>query len=149
MRLLQKNRKERKTDCEQQIVHDFLRRAPYWSYRAKGYEPYDPLLHFQEDIDRHLEALFSGEIDDGNGDVLDSQISDIVRQAQTDLKRQLVEHGDVIRSFGIRASSDRCAFQAKLETLREEKTALKREIDSLIERIKDNEGMGGYRNETL
>lgn len=58
---------------------DFTRRAPFWSYRVKDYLLYGPLVSFRGEIDSYLNKLFAGDIDEGNGDVLDSMIADLVR----------------------------------------------------------------------
>lgn len=114
------NRANQPVDDTPVAVNDFARRAPFWSYRVKDYMLYEPLVKFKEEIDGYLEKLFSGDIDEGNGDVLDNMISDLVRQAEQYLKRQQTEHKDLITSFGIRAKSDQKAFQQELELLRGE-----------------------------
>lgn len=105
---------------EKMVMNDFERRIPYWSYRPVSYEVYEPFKEYKTEIDGYLEKLFNGEIDDGNGDVLDNMIMDMARQAEKSLNRQRVEHRDMIKSLDIRAQSDRKAFKCQLELLKEQ-----------------------------
>lgn len=107
-------------ESEEVIVSDFQRRIPYWSYRTTGYKVYEPFMEYEQVLDEHLEKLFSGEIDDGNGDVLDRLIIDMARQAEKFLVQQRAEHRDTIKSFDIRARSDQKAFESQLTLLREQ-----------------------------
>ena len=138
MGLIHKN-SNRKTESTPQIVHDFQRRLPYWSYRARGYEKAEPSQADREAIDKYLEALFSGEIDDGNHDVLDNLISDRVRQKKNDYKMQRVENRDMIHSYGIRAEADCTAFCQRLELLKNEREVIMEEMSSLRDRIRSFE----------
>ena len=117
MSIYKENNPMKVVDDETEIVHDFLRRAPFWSYRSVPYRDYAPLIDLKAQIDAYLDALFCGEIDDGNGDVLDNLVFDTVRQAQSDLRLQQVNHQDTIKSFGIRAVSDQAAFEQELTLL--------------------------------
>lgn len=118
MSLFKGNTPTQAADDSQEVVNDFTRRAPFCSYRPVPYRFYDPLVNLKDDLDGYLERLFQGEIDDANGDVLDCLIFDVVRQAVEDLKKQRVNHQDAIISFGIRAESDRAAFEDQLARLR-------------------------------
>lgn len=120
-------------------ANDFTRRVPFWAYRAKDYLLYEPLVSFQGEIDSYLEKLFAGDIDEGNGDVLDNMISDLVRQAEEYLKRQRTEHRDVISSFGIRARSDRKAFRQELDLLRAALERNEEEQKNIRARLNKNE----------
>ena len=95
-------------------VHDFTLRIPYWSYRPVPYRGYAPLAELREELDRRLEALFAGDIDEGNGDVLDGMIFSVVRQALTDLDRQRASHKDRIESLATRPFGDRTQFEEQL-----------------------------------
>lgn len=101
----------------ERIVHDFTLRTPFWHYRAVPYQGYAPLFELKTTLDSHLDALFSGDIDSGNGDVLDGMIFDVVRQAKTDLDRQRAAHLDKIKSLGIRPSGDYAQFEEQLNCL--------------------------------
>lgn len=108
---------------------DFERRIPFWSYRAVAYKGYEPFLQFKPEIDSYLEKLFAKEIDDGNGDILDCMIGDMARHAKKDLARQRTEHRDMIKSFDIRAQSDKRAFENQRSLLK----------DYLAENVKQQE----------
>lgn len=107
-------------DREQTIVRDFERRIPYWSYRPVDYQGYETFMEYQSEIDSYLEKLFAGEVDSGNADALDTLIISTAKQAEKDLERQRTEHLDTIKSFDIRAKSDRKAFESELSLLRTE-----------------------------
>ena len=119
MSVFKENAPMKAVDDQAEIVHDFTRRAPFWSYRTVPYRDYPALIELKGVLDAHLDALFRGEIDDGNGDVLDNLIFDTVRQAQADLRLQQVSHRDTIKSFGIRAESDHAAFRQELDRLKD------------------------------
>ena len=106
-------------DNETEIVHDFNRRTPFWSYRPVAYRDYPALAGLKTQLDAFLDALFHGEIDEANGNVLDNLVFDVVRQAQADLRHQQISHRDTIKSFDVRSVSDRLAFQDKLDLLNE------------------------------
>lgn len=105
----------------EETVCDFTLRTPYWSYRAVPYRSYAPLDGFQAELDTRLEALFSGEVDAGIGNVLDTLIFDVVRAACINLEEQRTSHQDTIVSLGLRPAGDLSQFQAQLANL---KTAL-------------------------
>lgn len=134
-------------DDEMVVVRDFNRRTPFWSYRTAAYKPYPPFAQFKAEIDAYLEKLFAGELDDGNGDVLDTMISDVLRQAERDLARQRTEHRDMIVSFGLRARSDRTAFEHELGKLRESLERNQREQSKIRSRLENNEFMEVPENE--
>lgn len=110
---------QKAVSSEEAVVNDFERRIPYWSYRPTNYKVFEPFMEYKSEIDGYLEKLFNGEIDDGNGDVLDNMIMDMARQAEKSLAKQHTEHGDIIKSFDIRAKSDRIAFEDELKLLRD------------------------------
>ena len=119
---------------EDVIVNDFQRRTPYWSYRTTGYTIYEPFMDYKTEIDDYLARLFAGEIDDGNGDVLDSMISDMERQAEKHLWRQHSEHQDVIKSFELRMLGDKKAFTEEIELLKDMLAGNLKEQESLLAR---------------
>ena len=119
MGFFKSNAPEKVVDDTQEVVTDFTRRTPYWSYRTVPYQVRGGLESFRKELDDYLERLFSGELDDGNGDVLDCLISGRVRQAREDLKNQRISHRDAIVSFGLRALGDREAFETQLVALKQ------------------------------
>lgn len=102
------------------LVSDFERRTPYWSYRPANYKIYEPFANYRKEIDKYLDKLFKGEIDDANGDVLDNLIVQMTHQAIKVLEHQRTEHRDLLKSFDIRRSSDRKTFEKQLLLLQED-----------------------------
>ena len=103
---------------EQTIVHDFIRRQPFWDYIPTRYKVLDHFSNLKEEIDGYLEKLFAGDIDSGNEDVLDNLIMDVSKQATKALANQHTDHRELINSFNIRARSDYKAFSEQLQKLR-------------------------------
>ena len=124
-------------DDTRQVVHDFRLRLPYENYRTKEYELYHKLKDEEilPRIDDHLEKLFSGEVDDGNGDMLDSILFSPAREAKPDLAKQHVDHGDMIRRLIIRRKSDIADFETIVETLKNELSSLQTEYKQTNEKI--------------
>lgn len=141
MGFFKSNAPEKVVDGTQEVVTDFTRRTPYWSYRTVPYQVRGGLESFRKELDDYLERLFSGELDDGNGDVLDCLISGRVRQAREDLKNQRISHRDAIVSFGIRAVSDRAAFEKQLAAVRQTLEQNRQELEALQARYRS----GRYR----
>lgn len=139
MSIFKLNTPNKVVDDEPVVVRDFNRRAPFWSYRTQDYKEYPPFAAFKAEIDAYLAKLFAGEIDDGNGDVLDTMISDVLRQAEHDLARQRTDHHDVIVSFGIRAKSDKAAFEKELNIRREALEKNLHEQEDIRARLYNNE----------
>lgn len=124
-------------DDSRRVVHDFRLRLPYENYRTKEYELYHKLKDEEmlPRIDEHLEKLFSGEVDDGNGDMLDSILFAPAREAKPDLAKQHIDHGDMLRRLIIRRKSDIADFEKIVEDLQSELTALEKEHKDTSERI--------------
>ncbi|MCM1361331.1 MAG: hypothetical protein NC235_05450 [Clostridiales bacterium] len=99
-------------DDSRTVVHDFRLRATqagFESYRTVEYRLYHKL---EEDemmprLEEHLSKLFAGEVDDGNGDMLDAILFGAAREALPDLGRQHYDHSDTIRRLIIRRKADR------------------------------------------
>lgn len=99
-------------DDNRVVVYDFRLRssqAGFESYRTVEYRPYDKL---KEDkmiprLDEHLKKLLSGEVDEGNADLLDAILFDSAREALPDLGRQHYDHMDTIHRLIIRREADR------------------------------------------
>lgn len=97
-------------DDSRVIVYDFRRRLKklFEGYRPTGYR-LNPAL--EEDnmlpkLDEHLDKLFAGSLDDGNGDVLDRLVFGPVREGTPALALQRLNHQDLIARFGARFNSD-------------------------------------------
>ena len=99
-------------DDSRVIVHDFRLRSTIVgveSYRTIEYRLYHKL---EEDemmprLEEHLSKLLSGEVDDGNGDMLDAILFGAAREALPDLERQHYDHLDLLRRLIIRRKADR------------------------------------------
>ena len=124
-------------DDTRQVVHDFRLRLPYENYRTKEYELYYKLRDEEmlPRIDEHLEKLFSGEVDDGNGDMLDSILFSPAREAKPDLAKQHVDHEDMIRRLIVRRKADVADFKKIVDALRNELTVLESEHAETCKRI--------------
>lgn len=131
--------KKRNMKSGEVMVNDFQRRTPYWSYRPANYRIYEPFMEYKKEIDKYLEKLFSGEIDDGNGDVLDNMIAQMTRQAERVLDEQRTEHKDMLKSFDIRRLSDRETFENQLKLLRDSLEKNKSDQEEYRNRMRGNE----------
>lgn len=94
------------------IVNDFKLRSTdtgFESYRTLNYSLYHKLEEAEmlPKLEEHLEKLFEGDVDSGNGDMLDAILFAATREALPDLKRQYYEHSDMLRRLVIRHISDR------------------------------------------
>lgn len=119
--------------CGKQSQSGFVRRTPFWNY---GLIQYQPDLDIKEIIDEALDNLLEGDIDSGNGDILDCFIFDFVRRLRVALLQESIVHQDSIADVGLRASGDVRAFELNLECLREELEENLREQRSIEERIR-------------
>ena len=99
------------TSGEPEVV-TFVRQRPYADFRPMDYRP-SPLLfeETEKKMEQWLSALFAGEIDDGNGNVLDSLIIDTVRLAMDDLADQHVTHLDRIRDLHLQFQAGKVHFE--------------------------------------
>ena len=98
-------------DDSRTLSYDFRLRSTmlgFESFRALEY----PLYYKLEEnemiprIDDHLSKMFSGEIDDANGDMLDSIIFGAAREALPELNRQRYNHMDTLRRLIVRETVD-------------------------------------------
>ena len=99
------------------------------------YMPYTPLFNdLRSTLDSYLDELFKGEIDDANGDVLDSIITDHVRQAMNDLADQRAAHIDCIHTLLLNDSNTRCKLEQELLRLQDKHETHKAIYDDLCAR---------------
>lgn len=86
-------------DDSRVIVQDFVRRYIYESYRAVDYKPYHRLCEeeMMPRLDKYLDAMFAGEVDSGNEDMLDNIIFGPYRESVPDLATQRLNHKDMDR----------------------------------------------------
>ena len=122
-------------DDSRTIVHDFRLRSTqigFESYRTVDYRLYHKLKEEEmlPRLDEHLGKLFAGEVDDGNGDMLDSLLFGAAREALPDLDYQHCNHADMLRRLIIRRQADR----EDLFRIREERAAECEEMQADYER---------------
>ncbi len=131
-------------DDSRVTVYDFKRRIQrlFESYRAADYRLYHGL---SEDvvlpkIDRHIEALLAGEVDDANGDMLDNIIFSPYRESVSFLNIQRLNHKDMNRRLAARRISDRDDFASIRESRREELEHLEHEYEEVCSMIAEVKG---------
>lgn len=126
-------------DDRRTVVNDFRLRSGgvFESYRTVDYRLYYRLEenHMYSQLEGHFERLFAGDIDDGNGDVLDSIIFGAAREALPDLERQHYDHGDMLRRFIVRHESDHRDFSQLLRARECELIELEKEYHETINMI--------------
>lgn len=124
-------------DDTRQVVNDFRLRFPYENYRTKEYELYHKLKDEEmlPRIDEHLEKLFSGEVDDGNGDMLDSILFAPAREAKPDLEKQHVDHGDMLRRLITRRKGDIADIERITVELKDELASIQAEYEQTCNRV--------------
>ena len=86
-------------------------------------------------IDEHLEKLFSGEVDDGNGDMLDSILFAPAREAKPDLEKQHVDHGDMLRRLITRRKGDIADIERITVELKDELASIQAEYEQTCNRV--------------
>lgn len=137
-------------DDNKTLVNDFRLRSSspigFESYRAVDYHLYHKL---EEDemiprLEEHLSKLFSGEVDDANGDMLDNIIFSAAREGIADLGRQHYDHMDTLRRLSVRSKAD-CQDLRKIRDARVEELALvQKEYEHICKMM---ENIGGKKNE--
>ena len=134
MAIFKEDEQIKEVNDEREQANDFLRRTPFWSYRSVSYKDYEPLINLLPTLDSHLDKFFQDDIiDDGNSNLLDNLIFDVVRQSIEYLKWQRVNHEDTNKNFVIRKEGDIEAYQRELAKLEEDLKFYNREYDHLME----------------
>ena len=107
------------------------------------YRPIDyrlsPLLQEEEMLpilDDHLKALFSGSVDEGNADMLDTLVLDAALKALPDLNEQRANHGDTIRRMDTRHKADREDFAQIKAQCEEELAVMQADYDRICQMLK-------------
>lgn len=126
-------------DDSRVTVYDFKRRMQqlFESYRAADYRSYPGLSEetMKPKLDKHLEALFAGNVDDANGDMLDNIIFGPYRESGPYLNVQRLNHKDMNRRLVARRISDRADFARIREERQEELEFLEQEYKDTCSRI--------------
>ena len=132
-------------DDSRTVVNDFRLRNPFESYRTVEYRLYPALEEGKmlPLLDQHLERLFAGELDEGNGDALVSLIFGSARQALPDLRRQQADHSDTLHRFEVRRTADREDFRRLLEQVQRKLSETDEEYEEICRMIAAATGKGG------
>lgn len=129
-----------------EVVNDFTCQIPYWSYQVSAYKEYTPFSDLTATLDEHLEKLFTGEIDDGNGDVLDCLIADYARESFRFLAQQRIEHRGALKMFEVQRQGAKHAFESHYSLIEKTVQEKRAELDELLERRKKDRFEGGNNN---
>lgn len=126
-------------DYSRITVYDFMRRMDslFESYRHMDYIPYPGLSqeNMKPKLDSHLDALFAGEVDDANGDMLDNLIIDPYRESIPYLRIQYLNHKDMSRRLIARRVSDRKDFERMRDSRMDELKQLESEYEEICRKI--------------
>ncbi len=127
-------------DDSRSIVNDFRLRSSvigFESYRTVEYRLYHKLEESEmlPLIDEHLSKLFAGEVDDGNGDMLDSIIFGAAREALPDLGHQHYDHIDMIRRLTISRIADRDDIRRIIDERQKERDAMQSDYNSICQAL--------------
>lgn len=129
-----------------EVVNDFTCQIPYWSYQVAAYREYAPFSNLTAVLDEHLEKLFTGELDDGNGDVLDCLIADYARESFRFLGQQRVEHSGALKMFQVQRQGAKSAFESHYRAIEQTVQEKRMERDELLKRKRMDRFGGGSIN---
>lgn len=126
-------------DDSKMTVYDFMRRIQplFESYRSSDYRPYPGLMEEEmaSKLDRHLEAMFAGDVDDANGDMLDNIIFGSYRESVPYLNVHRLNHKDMNRRLVARRISDRADFERIRDERKEELEHLEQEYEDVCRKM--------------
>ncbi len=131
---MKKIQKEEVKSDNTTVVNDFVRQKPFGMYRPIDYKIPEDFLNKQEEIDKYLEALFAGDIDDANGNVLDNLIVDAMLKAVKNVNTQKIQHMDTIQNYDIQAQGAKESFVKHKEMVVDSLNDIKNQISDLKER---------------
>lgn len=131
-------------DDSKSVVYDFRLRSSvtgFESYRTVEYRLYHKLEESEmlPLLDEHLTKLFAGEVDDGNGDMLDSILFGAVREAVPDLEHQHHDHIDMIRRLTIRRIADRDDIRRIRDERRDEMNRIQSDYENICHALENCE----------
>lgn len=138
MKLMQNKRRK-----DGEVVNDFNRPLPFWSYTPVEYEDYEPLINLNEYLDKMLESLFKTEIDSGNANVLDETINTRTEAAIKDLGRQRVRHREWIHNKFVQREGTKMRFEKAREHAKLELEKISPEVEKLRTKYLELEERGG------
>lgn len=117
-------------------VYDFRLRSTilaFECYRNLEYTIYKELEKsvMIPKIDAHLSKLFSGDVDNANGNMLDSIIISPARKAIPDINRQRYNHDDNLQRLVIRHNTDIEDIKRILQDREKERESIKEDYDKV------------------
>lgn len=123
-------------DDSRLVVNDFRLRSTvigFESYRTVEYRLYRKLEEEEmlPMLNEHLAKLFAGEVDDGNGDMLDSILFGAAREALPDLGRQHYDHIDMLRRLTISRIADRDDIRRIRDERQKERDAMQVDYNNI------------------
>lgn len=130
-----------------EVVNDFICQIPFWGYQVAAYREYEHFSNLILELDSYLEKLFEGEIDDGNGDVLDCLIADRARANFKYLAKQKVEHRGMMKMFEVQRQGAKRAFEEHLDSIEKLFADKDAERNDILKRYNADKFEGGTANE--
>lgn len=131
-------KQQKQLDDTTEIVDDFRRQVPFWSYRASNYRILESYQELTDQLDECLEKLFKGEIDDGNADVLDNIIVDSARLALMNLSTQRKEHEDSIKNLYIQAVGAKDRMKSHIDSVDQRIEIVNAQLTKLRSKYENN-----------
>ena len=125
-------RKTRPAEEHEDRKSDFMKQTPYWSTRPVQYTVMRSFIELKDELDRYLDRLFKGDIDEGNADVLDNIIADHTNAALNDLAIQKSDHTDFIEAYWGNS-------QAMMESFEKHKATVEKHLEMIAPRIEELE----------
>lgn len=141
MKFWEKSKPSKLVDNTETLRNDFKLRGPFWGYRSIDYREYEPFVNLTPVIDEYLNRQFEGDIDWGNANTLNNLIFGMAREAEQDLDRQHIDHGDRIQDLEQRNQSDRKHFEMVLAGLREDMQRNERDLRDIETRLAQDKFM--------
>lgn len=136
MKLLN-GKKQKNHENSDESTMKFDRRIPKWEYRPSEYYNLKRFDNLKTELDEYLEKLFKGEIDSGNGNVLDNLISDVMNETIKEIGRQRVNHKDTIEGLSIFHNGSEEEFRRELEHIDDELNRLSEKLVLAEERYEN------------
>ena len=128
---------------ERVATNDLRRRIPKVDYRPCDYEILPRFKNLKVEIDEYLDKLFAGEIDAGNGNVLDELIIDVGREARAELDRQYISHQDIIIDLKAYHDGNVRQFESELAGLKTDLEGVNSRLVAISEREESIKFTGG------
>ena len=131
-------------DDTKSVVKDFRLSSTAMGFESDRPVEY-PLYHkLREDemypkLDEYLTKLFAGELDDGNGEMLDETIFAPAREAMPILSQHNIDHNDTIRRFEVRHIADLADLRRIRNNREAEQQILKANYEKICKALEKTE----------